>query len=1281
MKNRWLVAPLLCVAVALAVVMTFSVINRQAIRAEQESLLAASQQYPQFTMAQRRAVLRENLAERHPHWRDLTFSQMVRRMQLFLASSTGTNGAPLANFTGNLTGIDTPAGDPFGMFRQPNCSLTLDWGTYVANLPSVTYTLTGTTPSYDQVLHNAAGLTTNGGNWPAGCGDPVIGIPARKAVYLGTTSSNEIVGANVGFDATLQAQVIFTIAGPVASSQTTIGVIQIAGQSPLGVVAANLTGATGGVSDVVAVSETSGTTGTGAIEVIPVDATGTFGAPVSYSLPGQQGLSVVVDDFNGDGKPDIVATSSTFVTGGATTYYLTYMQGQGNGSFANPQNVTLTPPTGRTGQQYYGLISASLRGNSKKDIVTSAGVVLFGNGDGTFTQAATAAFPSEGGTSEFGPNVVAGDFNKDGKLDLAVDDGASIEVFLGNGLGAFTANGGYATVNNVGYLSGTDLDGDGNIDLYSGIMRAGAFGGDQFEINQAYALMGNGDGTFRGAPEMPFVYTGTNLMDLNGDHVPDGVGLNATLNSSNVSMTSYLGASNGSFTPRQTFQISPVTISGNPYQFQGLDSFGLGDVTGSGRADLLYLPGSFIGPGGAPGYFIATGNGDGTFGTPTFVTAPTFAPSGDTDQTENLTDMFVADVNGDGKADLIYSYSAQDSQTGNYVQGVAVQLSSGDGTFAAPKGIQTYSGATAPPHGLPPVVVQVGHTRAGGALDLFAETFTNTNGTITWQLDLYLGNGDGTFAAATMPKVADGIQLPSFGSAVGQVALADMNGDGKPDLITLGTSSASQGELAISLGNGDGTFQNPTILDFGAGSTLGYGLTAADFDGDGKMDVSVTGFDPPVDAGIFLGNGDGTVQSFSPSSGLVEPTEGIDLVIYGAATTADFNGDGKPDLVSGSAVLINQGAASTLTPTTTVVTASPGTTVTQGTNVTFTATVSASSTPAGNVTFSDGSTALVTVTLDGTGKATYSTSSLAVGVHSITASYTANATFAGSTSPAVAITVSPQMLPATASTLAASATTILSGASVTFTDTVVVSSGTGTPTGTVVFMSGTTNLGSAALNSSGVASFPTTGLPIGVDSVTAVYGGDTNFAGSTSNAVAVTVNGFTIGANPTSATVTAGSSTTTTISVTPGSAFSSAVSFACTGLPTGGTCSFAPPTVMPSGTTAATTVLTIGTTTASGALTMPWRPGSRSGGAATLAVLAAGAMWIFGRRKHVPWMRMMPLIIVLLLIAGVTVGCGGGSGNSGGGGGGGSQPKTYTVSITGTSGSQNQTTTFTLTVN
>ena len=170
---------------------------------------------------------------------------------------------------------------------------------------------------------------------------------------------------------------------------------------------------------------------------------------------------------------------------------------------------------------------------------------------------------------------------------------------------------------------------------------------------------------------------------------------------------------------------------------------------------------------------------------------------------------------------------------------------------------------------------------------------------------MYLGNGDGTFGSALTPPVADNFNAAHLlAETVGQIVIADMNGDGKPDLVTLGTASNGDSELAISLGNGDGTFQTPTKLEFAGGETDGYGLAVADFNGDGKIDVAVNGFNPPLDTGIFLGNGDGTVQTFTTSGGAVEPSESIYLLVFGQALAVKLtSGSGLPALVAGCAVL------------------------------------------------------------------------------------------------------------------------------------------------------------------------------------------------------------------------------------------------------------------------------------------------------------------------------------------------------------------------------------------
>lgn len=1270
--KRWSVIPFVFVAAALLVVVFVSSSRKNSLEAARANLLIASRRYPKFTREQRMAVLRELQLEQHPRWQNLSLAEMAERIAALALASTGTSQAPTAPFLGNLTAISAPNGDALDLFRQANCSLTMEWQSYTLSLPSLTYSTVSSTPSYDQVLHNEAGLTTTGGKWPAACGDPVLGTSALTMVPVGTTAGGQWVVAAPGFDALTSTQVIFTPAVNLAQGGTIqIGTISPSNASPEVVNTADLNG--DGVGDLVAISTSAVTGGTATVDVVLGNPNGSFQSPVTYSLPGDSGLSLVIDDFNGDGKLDIVATSLTNTTAGQYTYSLSFLAGKGDGTFQTPQSVTLTAPTGVMGDPYFGLISADLLGNGKKDLVTSAGVVLIGAGDGTFTQSSTLAFTTSLGTSQWSPNVVAGDFNKDGKIDVAVDDGQSIEVYLGKGDGTFTPGNGYATIDNIGNLFATDLDGDGNLDLYSGSASGGEFQGDQFEFNQAYALMGNGNGKFVGAPYLPFVFTGTNMIDLNGDKILDGVGVNATINSTNVSFTSYLGNGDGTFKTGSTLQVSPITVSGNPVSFETLDSFGLGSTRGNGDVDLVYLPASFNWPGGVTGFLMATGNGDGSFNAPVFVQAPTFAPSGDFDQSESVSNLFVADVNGDGKADLIYSYSVEVYQTGVYEQGIAVQLSNGDGTFKAPQVIQTYS-STTPPGGAAPIVVQLGDATGSGKLDLFTETENVSTATVS--LQLYLGNGDGTFGSALTPPVADDIAYPSFGSVLGQIVLADMNGDDKPDLVTLGAAKNGNGEIAISLGNGDGTFKTPNILDFGGSGTLGFGVSVADFNGDGKKDVEINGFNPPVDTGIFLGNGDGTLQAFTPSGGTAQPAEAIYLFGYGPALVTTFNGSSLPSVIAGQMVLINQASTTpTLIPTTTSLSPS-ATNITAGQNVTFTATVTASPTPTGTVTFLDGSTTLGTGTLNASGVATYSTTGLTVGTHSITASFPASSTYASSTSSAVTVTVTAPALIATTTKLTASATTVNVGTSVMFNATVTPASGSGTPTGTITFMDGSTALASMSL-SGGAASYSTSSLAAGSHSITAVYGGDSNDSGSTSNALTVTVQAlvpsFTLGASPSSGSVTAGASLQTTITATPVNGFNQQVSFACSGLSNGVTCSFSPQTVTPNGSTAASTTLTIGTTSQSALLARPANETLRRG-AATLAFLGAGVLWFWRRRKNLTW----PMVIVagLLAFSAVVTGCGKSSTTTNTQ----QQSASYSVTVTATSGTLSQTTSYSLTV-
>jgi len=166
--------------------------------------------------------------------------------------------------------------------------------------------------------------------------------------------------------------------------------------------------------------------------------------------------------------------------------------------------------------------------------------------------------------------------------------------------------------------------------------------------------------------------------------------------------------------------------------------------------------------------------------------------------------------------------------------------------------------------------------------------------------------------------------------------------------------------------------------------------------------------------------------------------------------------------------------------------------------VTFTAAVtSGSGTPTGSVTFKDGSATLATVALSG-GTAQYPTSSLAAGGHSITAVYSGDATYAGSTSGVLTQTVNKL---STTTGLVSSQNPSNAGNSVTFTATVLPSAATGS----VTFKDGSNALGTVAL-SGGSASLTTSSLSAGSHNITAIYGGDGTYSGSTSGTVVQVVN-------------------------------------------------------------------------------------------------------------------------------------------------------------------------------
>jgi hypothetical protein len=597
-----------------------------------------------------------------------------------------------------------------------------------------------------------------------------------------------------------------------------------------------------------------------------------------------------------------------------------------------------------------------------------------------------------------------------------------------------------------------------------------------------------------------------------------------------------------------------------------VDSYAVGDLTGDQVPDLVFVS-------AAPqiqSFYVAIGNGNGGFQTPTATPTPSLVPSGE-DVNENITSVRLADINHDGKLDLIYSFSDQDGQSQMFFEGFAVQLGMGNGTFGVPIITTTYASLIAPVFFPSNMLSAVADVTGDNFPDVFMVLPTViSNGTAQHETQVFVGKGDGTFKPPNTLTLTGNIRASTPDGVNGSpFALGDLNGDGKIDLVVAGSSAdGTMPELAIALGNGDGTFQAPNILTL-EGFGFVSGPAIADFDGDGKLDifanVPIEGF-----AGIFPGNGDGTVRTVLNADGTVSGAETIILSVTGGAVTADMDGDGKPDVVVGNSILLNKNG-SVVPPaatTTTAVTSSlnPSTT---GANVTFTATVTSptAGTITGTVTFLDGASSVGMGTLAG-GAASLTTSSLAAGSHSITAQYGGDANFATSTSAALSQVVNAVALTSTNTTLTGPVTAT-SGTNVTFMASVTPANGTKVPTGTVTFLDAATSIGMGTLNGSGSATFSTSTLETGSHSVTAQYGGDANFSGSTSSAASISITAaagnFTLSVAPTTVTVTSAQAGMAVVTVTPTNGFNQQVQFSCSNVPEGIDCEFEPHSVTPNG--------------------------------------------------------------------------------------------------------------------
>ena len=345
--------------------------------------------------------------------------------------------------------------------------------------------------------------------------------------------------------------------------------------------------------------------------------------------------------------------------------------------------------------------------------------------------------------------------------------------------------------------------------------------------------------------------------------------------------------------------------------------------------------------------------------------------------------------------------------------------------------------------------------------------------------------------------------------------------------------------------------------------------------------------------------------------------------------------------------------------TTTTLTLST-TTPAAGQAVTLTATVAAAAGastagPTGTVTFYDGTTILGKVTVTDIGVQGLATLSINIPVgtaNSIIAAYSGDTIFSPSNSTASAITTAAA--PATI-TLTSSVTSGLAGVALTLTAQVAGSTTTGVaPTGSVSFyLVGATPslLGAVALQSAGaglsVASFTTTGLPAGAQTVYAVYSGDVNFSPVTSNNVSIGLSDFGLTFNPSQLTISAGTSGATIATVNLINSFSGVITFGCLPQPnTDITCAFSPAVLNGAG----TTTLTISTNSAGKAISTQHAANTQGSGlagriAGGTALAALLCVLLPGRRR-----RRLPTLLLGLLALALTTNLGCSSDNFANGG-------------------------------
>ena len=549
------------------------------------------------------------------------------------------------------------------------------------------------------------------------------------------------------------------------------------------------------------------------VAALPGNGDGTFGAAVVTTIVGTQSYPVAgnrmgIGDLNGDGAADLVVSDTendtiyllfghnngTFTQGGMAganyprAVYLSDLNGDGHldAVIYSPFGASATVYLGNGGGYFVqgntyqlgasptNLLLADINGDGRPDLIASlyngAVNVLPGNGNGTFGSPVGLNQNVPGGTV-----VAAADFTGDGVSDLALLNPVGIAVLPGTGSphsGSLTFGSLTSSLAGAGAVLNTvtgDFNHDGNLDIAMGVEGGIAL------------LFGKGDGGFLSANfyEAGQSTGATAVADFNGDHFPD---IAVTLPSSQLRL--FTGNGTGRFNP------GPVlgTVSGTEAPSGSLSA---ADFNGDGLVDLVASLAGGPDPFGTPNVYFNTGSG-------TFA-APVSVPAGS---------VTVADVNGDGRADMVFVDALN---TGS----ILVQLGTAKETFTeVSTPLRTPEFAT---------LRAIGDVNNDGKVDVIITDYAG--------VEVWLGNGDGTFTFNNTLAIPPASALGYEDAVPG--AIADLDGDGNPDLVLVSALTGSN-LAGVCWGNGDGTFQAPQILNL---SHLYSTVKLADINGDGRPDL------------------------------------------------------------------------------------------------------------------------------------------------------------------------------------------------------------------------------------------------------------------------------------------------------------------------------------------------------------------------------------------------------------------------------------------------------------